>query len=95
MTHCEEVLEHLSDYLDEELPPGMHEDIARHLQGCQSCEDAAAGLLHSIEACRKYDSGERPGQLPDQVKAELKQAYHRVQAAMKARRDANTGAATS
>ncbi len=86
MTDCREVLEHLSDYLDEELPPGACEDIARHLAGCQSCEDAAAGLLRSIEACRRYESGERPGQLPEEVKAELKQAYLKVQAAMQAKR---------
>ena len=85
MKDCREVLEHLSEYLDEELPPGACEEISRHLDGCQSCEDAAEGLLRSIEACRKYDSGERPGQLPEQVKAELKRAYLRVQAAMKAK----------
>ena len=84
MTDCREVLEHLSDYLDEELPPGACEEIARHLAGCQSCEEAADSLLLSIEACRKYE-GERPGQLPEQVKAELKSAYLRVQAAMKAK----------
>ena len=85
MTNCREVLEHLSEYLDEELAPEACEEIARHLEGCQSCEDASAGLLRSIEACRKYDSGERPGQLPDHVKDELKQAYLRVQAAMKSK----------
>ena len=95
MTDCREVLEHLSEYLDEELPSGACEEIARHLSGCQSCEDAAAGLLRSIDACHKYRSGERPGQLPDEVKAELKQAYLKIQAAMKAKQDTGAGAATS
>ena len=36
-TNCSEVLSHLWEYLDEELPADLVPPIRQHLSGCPSC----------------------------------------------------------
>jgi anti-sigma factor RsiW len=82
VTNCREVLEKLSEYLDEELPPGACDQIARHLSECSDCEESKQRLLRSIEECRRFASGEQPRELPASVREELREAYLRVRAGM-------------
>jgi anti-sigma factor RsiW len=86
MTNCSQVLEHLSEYLDEELPPGACEAIAKHLATCSDCEDTKRRLLESIEVCRQFRIAESPSDLPDEVRSELRAAYLKVRAAMEKQR---------
>ncbi len=82
MTNCGQVLERLSEYLDEELPPGSCEDIARHLSECSDCNEAKQEMLRSIELCRHFHSDETPGELPAEVREQLRAAYRKVRSAM-------------
>lgn len=83
MKNCAEVFEMLSEYLDDDLPPGLCEAIALHLAGCVPCEAAAAQLRRGIDICRSYSAAEKPSPLPEEVKAELLDAFWRVQQAMR------------
>ena len=38
---CEDVLEHLFSYLDQEVDEEMHTDIEHHLQQCRECYSRA------------------------------------------------------
>jgi anti-sigma factor RsiW len=78
MTDCSTVLQHLSEYLDEELPPGTCEEIASHLSTCTDCDVAKQQLLRSIEVCRQFRSADGPAELPAEVREALKAAYLRV-----------------
>jgi hypothetical protein len=82
MTDCREVLERLSEYLDEELAPGVCDEIAAHLAICSDCEESKRRLIESIEACRQFRIAESPGELPSQVRDELRAAYLRVRSSM-------------
>jgi anti-sigma factor RsiW len=92
MTDCREVLERLSEYLDNELEPGAAIQIAEHLASCSDCEDSKQRLLRSIEACRRFMSAERPRELPPVLKDELRASYLRVRAGM--RRSSHSGTAS-
>jgi predicted anti-sigma-YlaC factor YlaD len=80
MTDCREVLEHLSEYLDEELEPSVVNRIAEHLASCSNCDEAKQRLLRSIEACRTFKSAEQPRDLPQSIRDELRASYLRVRA---------------
>lgn len=82
MTSCKDVLQHLSEYLDEDLPPGTCDEIARHLSECSDCEENKQALLRSIEECRRFRAGEQPRELPADVREELRAAYLRVRSSM-------------
>jgi anti-sigma factor RsiW len=83
MTGCRQVLEHLSEYLDNELEPGAVNRIAEHLASCTHCEDLKQRLLRSIEACRQFKSAEQPRELPQSVREELRTSYLRIRAGMR------------
>jgi anti-sigma factor RsiW len=85
MKDCIEVFEMLSEYLDDELPAGLCEEVALHLADCPQCEEAAGQLRRSIDMCRAYCSAEQPSPLPQDVKAQLLDSFWRVQQAMRAK----------
>lgn len=37
MVSCETVLEHLSDFIDDDVSPGLRADIEAHLRMCHRC----------------------------------------------------------
>lgn len=50
---CRELLAILSDYLDEELEPGICDEIEEHLERCQcSCHNFVATFKTTIELYR-------------------------------------------
>jgi anti-sigma factor (TIGR02949 family) len=83
MTDCRQVLEHLSEYLDEEMEPGAVEQIAAHLASCSNCQESKQRLLRSIEACRRFRSAEQPRELPKAIREELLASYLKLRAGMR------------
>ncbi len=69
---CDEVFDHLDDYIDREL---SKEDIARleaHLHQCAHCAEAAQFEKSVIECIRKkVDRINAPKELLDRVRAAL------------------------
>ena len=55
MRPCSEVIALLVDYLEHELPPAVHADLARHLARCPACVasvrayERTVSLLHSLK----------------------------------------------
>jgi anti-sigma factor RsiW len=49
---CFEVLERLSDYLDDELPPAERARVDAHLAGCDWCERFGGAMGRTVGALR-------------------------------------------
>ncbi len=52
--HCREMFAALSDYIDEELPRGLCEQIERHVGGCQPCETFLESLRETVRRCQQF-----------------------------------------
>ena len=49
---CREVLAHLADYIDEELPPDTRERVEAHLRACDQCEKFGGEYSQLVSALR-------------------------------------------
>ena len=66
---CQEILEHLSEYIDEELDPSLCAEIEAHMQGCNPCV-AFLNTLKKTVVLYKYSGGREEG-LPEEVHIDL------------------------
>jgi anti-sigma factor RsiW len=57
---CQEYLERLSMYLDNELPSADRETIEYHLRDCPCCEDVLESLRHTVTACHEEGKPDLP-----------------------------------
>lgn len=51
MVKCERVLQELSNYIDEEVDPGLRAEIEEHLRGCHRCSvlaDSTRKMLYVV-----------------------------------------------
>jgi anti-sigma factor (TIGR02949 family) len=67
---CKELFALLSEYLDEELPPGTCEQIRAHIAGCPPCVEFVNSLRRSVDLLHKLREGEAP-------RDELRRAFQR------------------
>lgn len=51
-SYCKTLLQRLSEYLDDDLPTDVCQQIRVHLGACPNCERFAASLRQSILLCR-------------------------------------------
>jgi len=49
--HCQELLERLSMYLDDELTADDRHQLEAHLHDCKCCDEMLEGLKHTVEIC--------------------------------------------
>ncbi|MFO0775307.1 MAG: zf-HC2 domain-containing protein [Nitrospiraceae bacterium] len=49
---CLTVLRAVSEFLDDELPADLCQQIRRHIGACPNCERFAATLRHTLRLCR-------------------------------------------
>jgi anti-sigma factor RsiW len=74
---CREIFALLSEYIDGELPPDLCERIGRHISDCPPCVQFVESLRKSTDLCKRLKTGEGPGPLSEQARAELLAAYRR------------------
>ena len=70
--HCQELLERLSRYIDDELPQADRLRIEQHLRDCPCCEDVLHSLEHTVDIC--HEEG-RP-RMPAAVRERALQRVH-------------------
>ena len=73
---CREMFARLSEYLDEELPPNLCEQIEDHLGDCPPCEKFLESLRRTVELTRSLP----PDRLPDEVRRAASDAWRKLQA---------------
>ncbi len=78
MAECAEVVHLLYDYLNRELPAETCSLLEEHLQSCAACRDAATALRTTVALCRQFRSEDKPGQLAEEHRRELREAFSRV-----------------
>lgn len=83
MAECHQIEELLSDYLDRNLPPDSCERIDAHLRTCAACGDIAQSLRDTVQLCREYRAGSRPGPLPPAKQEEMKELLESALARMR------------
>jgi anti-sigma factor (TIGR02949 family) len=66
--NCQALLGSLSEYIDGELPPGLCEEIEKHLEGCENCRVVLNTTRRTIDLVR-VEPVEEP--IPDDVRERL------------------------
>ena len=58
--NCKHVWAYISDYIDDSVPPGLREEIARHLELCEIC----SAILDSTRNILVLTADDRTFELP-------------------------------
>lgn len=64
---CEELLQHIAQYLDGELSEELRRDVVEHAQTCRRCAHLLRTLQRLVRCCQAEPSCE----MPDIVRQEL------------------------
>jgi predicted anti-sigma-YlaC factor YlaD len=65
---CKQLLSHISDYVDGDLPPELCVTIAEHLKNCENCRIVVDTLKKTIEI---YKETTPLSELPEDVRERL------------------------
>jgi anti-sigma factor (TIGR02949 family) len=70
---CKQLLSHISDYVDGDLPPELCFSIAEHLENCENCRIVVNTLRKTIEIYKNTSSN---SELPEDVRERLYLKLH-------------------
>lgn len=73
--NCQEVLDQLSDFLEEDVAAELRTEIETHLNGCRHCHLEVDTLRTTIQLYRVDDPVGVPIHLSDRIRAALAAAY--------------------
>jgi hypothetical protein len=68
--NCTDLLSHLSDYFDEQLSPGLLEEIRTHTAGCQHCRV----VLNTTQQTTEVYKGNQIYEVSDELRERLHSA---------------------
>lgn len=68
---CEEVIEHIFEFLDDELEPDWRADIERHIQTCRDCYTRAEFERKLREKVREAAQAKAPDRLHRRIEGLL------------------------
>jgi anti-sigma factor RsiW len=77
---CQDFLERLSRYLDDELPMPDRETIELHLRDCPCCEDVLKSLKHTVAICHDEGRPELPADVRQRARARVVELLQRAPA---------------
>jgi len=69
---CDQFLQELSDYLDEEVREDVRRELEKHMAECPNCWVMVDTTKKTLSIYKKLD----PDPLPEPLKARLMQAIH-------------------
>jgi len=72
---CQEVLDQLSDYLDDEARAELVHEVDQHLHSCSHCRVEVDTLRRTIQIYRCEEKVVLPVTLSEKLQAALDQAY--------------------
>lgn len=74
---CKQIFALLSEYLDQELPQPMCDEIGAHIEDCPPCVEFVQTLRKTVEILKGHRIEVSPDPLPAEARAELLAAYQR------------------
>lgn len=75
---CREILEVLSQYIDQELPDNACSQVDAYVGSCEKRREFVRSLRNTVELCRSFELEAEPKPLRSEAKAELLKAYQRA-----------------
>jgi anti-sigma factor RsiW len=68
---CQEFLERLSMFLDDELSTADRQTIEHHLRDCPCCEDVLESLRHTVAVCHEEGRPDLPPAVRQRAQARV------------------------
>jgi anti-sigma factor RsiW len=81
---CEELLMAMNEYVDGRLEPGMCEEFARHLSGCNPCQVVVDNIRGTIQLYKDGQPYELPPEFQDRLRGMLRQRWEQKMGPAKA-----------
>lgn len=75
---CKEMFAELSNYLDDELDPGLCEQLEAHLGGCEPCQAFLRSLETTIQQLRDTPAEDSNGKKKAALRRQLREEFERV-----------------
>jgi anti-sigma factor RsiW len=75
---CQDFLERLSRYLDDELPAPDRATIEGHLRDCPCCEEVLDSLRHTVAVCHDEGRPELPPEVRQRARARVAELLRRA-----------------
>lgn len=78
MLSCQQVEQALSAFVDGELDEAPCQQVEEHMAACPRCRGALAELRSTLQLCRGWSVGERPGPVSAGERARLQAALQQA-----------------
>jgi anti-sigma factor RsiW len=69
MGRCREMVEFLSDYMDNELEAGVREKFEKHLSGCEPCRRFLASTRKTVHLYGRLQYDAIPSELKERMRS--------------------------
>ena len=72
MFSCDDLLDHLNDYLDDQAAADVRRELETHLGGCRPCKvvlDSTSATIKIVSGCKSFDL---PAQLSAKIMAKIR-----------------------
>ena len=73
--NCKDIIEKISEYIDEELDTCMCEEIKEHIDNCPSCDSFFKSFTNNIELCKYLLKVDVPEDTRTRLRERLKEEY--------------------
>lgn len=83
---CRELVEQLSRFIDNDLPPAERRAVRRHLERCPCCDDFVASLARTVRVCQEAGHVELPPAVRARAVARVRRLMARENVALTPRR---------
>ncbi len=75
---CEELLKHLSEYVDGTVDPGVCEEFEKHMSGCNPCQVVVDNIRKTITLYKNGKQYELPIQFRERLHHALKERWQQT-----------------
>ena len=71
-SHCVEMFEKLSEYIDGEVDINTCEEIEKHIDACVACQICLATLKRTVKLCKEVEQSPVPADVSKRIQALIK-----------------------
>lgn len=78
MGRCEDLIQNLSDYVDDELDPELCSELEEHLRDCKNCRLMLDTMKMTIKLCKDGECKELPADLNKKLNEQLAKCWKKT-----------------